>query len=426
MFGEKEQQQAFEEIKSRLQKPPVLSMPNRKDRFLLYSATSKLATGSTLYQFQDEKPKLIAYMSKRMPEATKNYSITELEMCGLVINISPFSHLLRKVYFDTVVDHLAIMHIMKSPVQPATNRIKRLLEVLSSYFFNLYYIKGKDMILSDFLSRQQGDISGLHQIIPISFNMKEIFNRNYQNAVKDTFMVQTQSQTKSKGVKTPAVQKASTPSNKREKEIKPIVIDDTPTVIDLDDTPDIDDQSQNTKTKLPWNLTRPGVSQTTYSQPLMRPPSRSPDPNNRRNHRTDTGIDPNLDFEENSPHQEGIITEIYVSSDQSYIEHPQELADLVDSTKLVKKYLPKQVDINKILEIIKRKVRKGIHLPLTFKKIQAGYLNSPFFKDLDRYLAQNKLPSKRSAMCKVLALSQNYILLDSLPFKLITVLNKET
>ena len=48
-------------------------------------------------------------------------------------------------------------------------------------------------------------------------------------------------------MKTPTVQKASTPSNKREKEIKPIVIDDIPTVIDLDDTLDIDDQSQNTK-----------------------------------------------------------------------------------------------------------------------------------------------------------------------------------
>ena len=49
-----------------------------------------------------------------MPEAAKNYSITELEMCGLAINIATFPHLLRKVDFDAVVDHLAITHIMKS------------------------------------------------------------------------------------------------------------------------------------------------------------------------------------------------------------------------------------------------------------------------------------------------------------------------
>ena len=150
----KEQLDAFEEIKNRMQKPPVLSMFDRKGRFILYSDTSKIATGSALYQFQDGKPRLIAYASKRMPEAAKNYSITELEMCGLAINIATFSHLLRQVDFDAVVDHLAIMHIMKNKMEPATNRIKRLLEVLSSYSFNLYYIKGKDMVLSDFLSRQ--------------------------------------------------------------------------------------------------------------------------------------------------------------------------------------------------------------------------------------------------------------------------------
>ena len=48
---------------------------------------SKFATGSALYEIQNGQPKLIAYASKRMPEAAKNYSITELEMCGLAINI---------------------------------------------------------------------------------------------------------------------------------------------------------------------------------------------------------------------------------------------------------------------------------------------------------------------------------------------------
>ena len=105
-------------------KPPVLSMPDRKGRFILYSETSKIATGSALYQHQDGKPRLIAYASKRMKEAAKNYSITELEMCGLAINIATFSHLLKRVDFDAVVDHLAIMHIMKINMEPATNRIK--------------------------------------------------------------------------------------------------------------------------------------------------------------------------------------------------------------------------------------------------------------------------------------------------------------
>ena len=173
-------------------------MPDRRDRFLLYSDTSILATGSALYQVQDGKPKVIAHVSKRMPEAANNYSIAELEMCGLAINIVSFAHLLKRVHFDAVVDHLAIMHIMRSKMEPATNRIKRLLEILSSYSFNLYYIKGKDMILSDFLSRQHEDDSDPHQIIAVSFNIKEILKKNYQNTVKDTFMVETRSQQKPK------------------------------------------------------------------------------------------------------------------------------------------------------------------------------------------------------------------------------------
>ena len=189
-----EQQNAFEEIKQRLQKPPVLHMPDKVGRFQLYSDTSKYAMGSALYQIQNGKPKLIAYASKRLPEATHNYSIRELEMCGLAINIASFVHLLRKVDFDAVVDHLAITHIMKSKVEPATIRIKRLLDVLSSYSFNLYHIKGKDMILSDFLSRQNVDDSNLHEIIPISFNLRTVLQDKYYNiGEKERYMIQTRS-----------------------------------------------------------------------------------------------------------------------------------------------------------------------------------------------------------------------------------------
>ena len=137
----KEQHNSFEELKCRLIKPPVLHMSNTTGRFHLYSDTSKFATGSALYQIQNGKPKLIAYASERLPEAAKNYSITELELCRLAINIASFSHLLKRVDFDAIVDHLSLTHIIKSKAEPAMPRIKRLLELISSYSFNLYYMK---------------------------------------------------------------------------------------------------------------------------------------------------------------------------------------------------------------------------------------------------------------------------------------------
>ena len=202
----KEQQDSFLEIKCRLTKPPVLHMPNKTGRFHLYSDMSKFATRSTLYQIQGCKPKLIAYASKRLPEAARNYSITELELCGLAINIASFSHLLKRVDFDAMVDHLALTHIIKSKAEPATTRIKRLLELISSYSFNLYYMKGKDMLLSDFLSRQGNDDSDPSEIIPISFNAYNILeeNRNLGNLgmhekSKGKFLIETPSQAKMSG-----------------------------------------------------------------------------------------------------------------------------------------------------------------------------------------------------------------------------------
>ena len=97
----KEQQNSFEEIECRLINPPVLHMPNTTGRFPLYSDTSKFATGSALYQIQNGKPKLIAYAKKRLPEAARNYSITELELCGLAIYIATFHIYTAIIYSKT-------------------------------------------------------------------------------------------------------------------------------------------------------------------------------------------------------------------------------------------------------------------------------------------------------------------------------------
>ena len=210
-------------LKGRLQKPPVLHLPDSKGRFHLYSDTSKYATGSALYQIQNGKPKLIAYASKSLPEAAKNYCITELEMCGLAISIVSFANLLKRVDFDAIVDHLALVHICKSKTEPATTRIKRLLEVLSAYSFNLYYMKGKDMIMSDFLSRQMIDKYNPHEIIPILFDMKAILKDRYYNVRNESrYQVQTSSQAKDSGIKLPevySVDKGINPDIKPERQI---------------------------------------------------------------------------------------------------------------------------------------------------------------------------------------------------------------
>ena len=165
-----------------------------------------------------------------------------------------------------------------------------------------------------------------------------------------------------------------------------------------------------------------------YYDPYTRPPPRPSDVTNLIDSwkdLSDNDLDRNVDIEENSPFQEGIISETYERPDTSYVQEPYELKNLIDTTKLIQTFLPKQMDIDKILDIIKRKVLKNTHLPLTIKEIQAGYLSSPYFKDLYLFLSQNKLPSKRSSIKKVKTLAESFFLLDSLIFKLVTMPEKE-
>ena len=82
---------------------------------------------------------------------------------------------------------------------------------------------------------------------------------------------------------------------------------------------------------------------------------------------------------------------------------------MVNTNNIVQKYLSKQTDIDKILKNIQRKVLKGTHLPVTIKGIQAGYLNSPYFKHLYLYLTQNRLPSSKNTICKVEVLAEIHI-----------------
>ena len=70
------------------------------------------------------------------------------------------------------------------------------------------------------------------------------------------------------------------------------------------------------------------------------------------------------------------------------------------------------------MHIIQRKVLKGTHLPVAIKEIQAGYLHSPYFKEIYQYLLQNKLPHSTLAIKRLEALSERYVLLDSLLFRI--------
>ena len=188
------QEKAFKEVKLRLINPPVLHLPKAEGRFILYSDTSIEGMGSSLWQIQEGKPRLIGYASKTLPEACSRYSVTELEMTGLLVNMNLWKYLLKHREFDAAVDHMAVAEIMKAKTEPATTRIMRLLDRLSAYSFNLYYVKGRDMILSDYLSRHRQKDLDPSELIPVSFCCLKVFRGFIDDKIVKIYFASKQGQ----------------------------------------------------------------------------------------------------------------------------------------------------------------------------------------------------------------------------------------
>ena len=176
---------AFKKIKKALTSPPVLAMPNEQGpvlampneqgHFILVSDTSIVGCGATLYQEQDGDYRVIAYYSKKLPEAVRRYSISELELTGTLANITAFKHVLRNIEFTVFCDHSALVHIINAKREPPTLRLQKLVENLMNYKFRIKFQKGKELHVTDFLSRHpDNDLDSPNEIIPIAFMAKDI------------------------------------------------------------------------------------------------------------------------------------------------------------------------------------------------------------------------------------------------------------
>ena len=272
--------------------------------------------------------------------------------------------MLKRVDFNAIVDNLAFIHIIKSKMEPATTRIKRLLELISSYSFTLYYMKGKDMILSDFLLQQNNNDSNPNEIIPILFNMYKILEGNRDNFGKynnnnfssKRYLIQTYSQAKMNGTKLPevhGVQKELDPNSRPEKQH---VISKQGKAERLQmgqgragsrrRKPDPINQAINQPLDVTQGIPRgtkiiTGKTNSTqginnvldrlinnnnsfmpdvplHTDPLLKPPKQ------QNTHEISHNPNINLDFGENSPFQEGIMSKTFHRLDKSFFQNPKE------------------------------------------------------------------------------------------------------
>ena len=79
-----------------------------------------------------------------------------------------------------------------------------------------------------------------------------------------------------------------------------------------------------------------------HPNPILQPQTQ-PNKQNMKCKQNLQDINPNInfDFEENSPFQEGVISETFQRPDKSFFQDPKELGDLINKENFVHKYLPK-------------------------------------------------------------------------------------
>ncbi len=150
-----EQQRAFEELKTRLQTAPVLAHPDPSRQFILNSDASGFAVAAVLSQQQEDGSiRPVAYYSKKMNAAEKNYGVTDKELLAIVEAVRHWRCYLEGNPFPTKVltDHQGLQWLNSKA--ELSGRQARWVESLSDLEYEVHYIPGTQNAVADALSRR--------------------------------------------------------------------------------------------------------------------------------------------------------------------------------------------------------------------------------------------------------------------------------
>ena len=441
-------QRAFEEAKDKLSNPPILSLPQSQGRFTLYTDTSRSHAGSALWQMQDGTPRLIGYGSKMLPEAASRYSVTELEMKGMYTGMLIWQHFLGRREFDCVIDHMAAVYIVRGKDQPKTKRIERLLEKLQGFNFVVYYVKGKDLKIADWMSRAPiADEEDPRIVTPVSVTINDllphdnVITKDPPHKQKVFHNPQEWMKHREDEITTPTVfveppvKEEKLYVTTRSKKSNPPKVHGADKSLDPNLKPET--QARRERHRSRQQHQQPQEAQEVAADPVPPPrPERSIlkrrntnvplRPNNQEkitspksiDHRIDDTVTQDKELDLDGPEDPGQITaRIDLPKTQHFIP-PQELIEDVDLTKKVHKHLPKQVDIDKLLKQIEHKILRQTSLPVGIKDIKAHYLKSPHFRHLYKYLDSGQVPTNRKDAHHLHKDLRHYFLLDGLLFRI--------
>lgn len=147
-----EADEAFKNIKNVLVSAPVLAAPRFDLEFIVQSDSSDVGLGAVLTQIHpDGDEHVIAYASRTLSRAERNYSTSEKECLGLLFAVEKFRPYIEGVKFKAITDHYSLLWLrrLKDPV----GRLARWALKLAQYDMELSHRKGKLHVVPDALSR---------------------------------------------------------------------------------------------------------------------------------------------------------------------------------------------------------------------------------------------------------------------------------
>ena len=161
--------QAFEETKRLVNECPMLFWmdTDQKSEIHLYTDASKLGIGAYLCQRrEDGKEYPIAFFSKTLNGAEKNWGVPELEGYAIYAAFKQFDYLLRDVHTHVHTDHKNLTYIRDT----GSEKVIRWKMHLQEYSFDLAYVPGPENPIADFFSRNEAAEVDTYKVeTPIKF-----------------------------------------------------------------------------------------------------------------------------------------------------------------------------------------------------------------------------------------------------------------
>lgn len=163
-----EADEAFKILKDRLTTAPVLTHPDFTKPFYIQCDASILGVGGVLFQIINGEEHPIAYMSKKLNAAQRNYSVTELECLAAILCVREFRCYVEGMAFTVVTDHASLKWLMEK--KNLSGRLARWSLELQQFNFKIEHRKGSENIVPDALSRAVEEI----QVVGKPLDLKDV------------------------------------------------------------------------------------------------------------------------------------------------------------------------------------------------------------------------------------------------------------